>query len=144
MTGRTYRLPSEAEWEYAARAGSQTVYYWGNDLGVNNANCNGCGSKWDGKQPSPVKSFAPNKFGLYDTLGNVWQWVEDCYHGNYQGAPSDGKPWLTGDCRNHVVRGGSWVGLVLAARPRSAYRDWRPLDSRTYGLGFRLLRTLEP
>jgi formylglycine-generating enzyme required for sulfatase activity len=144
MTGRKYRLPSEAEWEYVARAGTQTVYYWGDDLGVNHTNCNGCGSKWDGKQPSPAKSFPPNKFGLYDTLGNVWEWVEDCYHPNYQGAPSDGKPWLTGDCRNRVVRGGSWVGLVLAARPRSAYRDWRPLDGRTYGLGFRLARTLDP
>jgi formylglycine-generating enzyme required for sulfatase activity len=144
MTGRSYRLLSEAEWEYAARAGTQTVYYWGDEVGVNNANCNGCGSEWDGKQPSPAKSFPANKFGLYDMLGNVWEWVQDCYHPNYDGAPSDGNAWRTGDCRNRVVRGGSWVGLVLAARPRSAYRDWRPLDSRTYGLGFRLARTLEP
>ena len=143
MTGKPYRLLTEAEWEYAARAESKTIYSWGNELGTGNANCNGCGTQWDGKQPSPAGSFPPNGFGLHDMLGNVWEWVEDCYHPDYNGAPTDGRAWTTGDCNNRVARGGSWVGLTLAARPRSAYRDWRPLDGRSYGLGFRLARDLE-
>ncbi len=87
MTGQTYRLLTEAEWEYAARAGTTTAYYWGDDIGKNNANCNGCGSEWDAKQTSPVGSFKPNAFGLYDMAGNVWQWVQDCYHDRYNEQP---------------------------------------------------------
>jgi formylglycine-generating enzyme required for sulfatase activity len=90
VTGKPYRLLSESEYEYATRAGTTTAYPWGNDIGKNNANCNGCGSKWDNIQTAPVDSFAPNKFGLYDMVGNVFEWVEDCAHGNYQGAPTDG------------------------------------------------------
>ena len=95
MTGEPYRLLTEAEWEYAARAGTQTAYPWGNYIGKNNANCNGCGSQWDGRQTAPVGSFAANGFGLYDMVGNVWKWVEDCHHNG-------------GDCSRRVVRGGSW------------------------------------
>jgi len=142
MTGRAYRLLTEAEWEYAARAGSHTTYSWGDDVGKGNANCNDCGSRWEGKQTAPVGSFASNAFGLNDMLGNVWEWVQDCYKDNYDGAPSDGAAWVTGNCANRVVRGGSWVGLRQL--PRSAYRDWRPSDGRTYGLGFRLARTIVP
>ena len=80
MTGKPYRLLSEAEWEYAARAGTTTAYSWGDEIGKGNANCNGCGSEWDGRQTAPVGSFAPNQFGLYDMHGNVWEWVEDCLH----------------------------------------------------------------
>ena len=80
MTGQPYRLLTEAEWEYAARAGTTTAYYWGDEIGKGNANCNGCGSQWDDKQTSPVGSFAANAFGLYDMAGNVCQWVQDCYH----------------------------------------------------------------
>jgi formylglycine-generating enzyme required for sulfatase activity len=87
MTGQPYRLLSEAEWEYAARAGTTTVYSWGDEIGENNANCRGCGSQWDRKRIAPVGSFAPNKFGLYDMHGNVWEWVEDCLHTSYEGAP---------------------------------------------------------
>jgi formylglycine-generating enzyme required for sulfatase activity len=149
MTGKTYRLLSEAEWEYAARATTTLsapyqVYYWGNELGTNRANCPGCGSRWDGKQPAPVGSFAPNAFGLYDMLGNVWEWVEDCYFPSHDGAPDDGAPRIVKGCENHVARGGSWVGTAVpASRPRSALRDWRPADGRTYGLGIRVARTLD-
>ena len=85
-TGKPYRLLTEAEWEYAARAGSTTAYYWGKEIGKGNANCDGCGSKWDDVQTSPVGSFAANAFGLYDMAGNVWQWVQDCYRVSYEGA----------------------------------------------------------
>jgi formylglycine-generating enzyme required for sulfatase activity len=94
MTGQPYRLLTEAEWEYAARAGTTTAYYWGDEIGKANANCNGCGSQWDSRETSPVGSFKPNAFGLYDMAGNVWQWVEDPWHDNYEGAPMDGTAWL--------------------------------------------------
>ena len=84
-----YRLPSEAEWEYAARAGTTTARWWGDDIGVNKANCNGCGSEWDKRLFADVDAFAPNGFGLYGMLGNAWQWTEDCWHQTYDGAPDD-------------------------------------------------------
>ena len=93
MTDRPYRLLTEAEWEYAARAGSTTAYFWGDEIGEGNANCGGCGSQWDKRQTSPVDSFKPNAFGLHDMAGNVWQWVQDCYHGDYNGAPTNGSAW---------------------------------------------------
>ena len=108
MTGKPYRLLTEAEWEYAARAGTTTAYFWGDEIGKGNANCDGCGSQWDDKQTAPVGSFAANAFGLYDMAGNVWEWVQDCYHDNYDGAPTDGSAWTSGDCSLRVVRGGSW------------------------------------
>jgi formylglycine-generating enzyme required for sulfatase activity len=142
MTGQTYRLLTEAEWEYAARAGTTTAYYWGDDIGKNNANCDGCGSEWDAKQTSPVGSFKPNAFGLYDMAGNVWQWVQDCYYDSYNGAPSDGSAWTSGACSKRVVRGGSWSydPQVL----RSAYRFGDSTDNRINDLGFRVGRTLTP
>jgi formylglycine-generating enzyme required for sulfatase activity len=82
MTGKPYRLLTEAEWEYSARAGSTTAYFCGEEIGEKNASCNGCGSRWDNRETSPVESFKPNAFGLHDMAGNVWQWVEDCYHDN--------------------------------------------------------------
>ena len=143
MTGKPYRLLSEAEYEYAARAGTQTAYPWGDEIGKNNADCNGCGSEWDNRQPAPVGSFAPNQFGLYDMVGNVFEWVEECAHGNYNGAPTDGSVWTEGgNCTFRVVRGGSWVigpGLL-----RSASRFWVTTGSRGNFLGFRLGRTLTP
>jgi formylglycine-generating enzyme required for sulfatase activity len=93
ITNKEYRLLTEAEWEYAARAGTTTAYYWGDEIGTNNANCNGCGSRWDAKQTAPVGQFDRNAFGLYDMIGNVWEWVEDCYHNNYEGAPTNGSAW---------------------------------------------------
>jgi formylglycine-generating enzyme required for sulfatase activity len=140
MTGQPYRLLTEAEWEYAARAGTTTAYYWGDDIGKGNANCNGCGSQWDAKQTSPVGSFAANQFGLYDMAGNVFQWVQDCYHRNYDGAPTDGSAWTSGDCGRRVVRDGSWI--VNPRSLRSAFRGWYTSVGRSNGLGFRVGRTL--
>jgi formylglycine-generating enzyme required for sulfatase activity len=105
-TGKPYRLLSEAEFEYAARASTTTAYYWRDEIGKGNANCNGCGSQWDGKQTAPVGSFAANAFGLYDMAGNVWEWCEDAWHDNYNGAPTDGSAWLQGgEDSRRVLRG---------------------------------------
>ena len=142
MTGRHYRLLTEAEWEYAARAGTTTAFYWGDEAGNGNANCNGCGSEWDNRQTSPVGSFKPNPFGLYDMAGNVWQWVEDCYHDSYEGAPIDGSEWVNRDCSRRVVRGGSWGGS--AASSRSAFRLRFTADNRLDYFGFRIGRVLGP
>jgi formylglycine-generating enzyme required for sulfatase activity len=142
---KSYRLLSEAEFEYAARATSTSRYPWGDYIGDNNANCHGCESEWDGKQTSPVGSFAANKFGLFDMQGNVWQWVEDCWHNYYEGAPKNGAAWNTActpDDRRRVVRGGSWYGSPEVLR--SAYRIWLTSDSRVMDLGFRVGRTLTP
>ena len=113
---QAYRLPTEAEWEYAARSGTTTKYSWGDEIGRNRAKCWGCGSQGDSKRPAPVGSFAANAFGLYDMHGNVWEWVEDCWHDNYKGAPTDGRAWTMG-CRVDldgdsyaVLRGGSLNG----------------------------------
>jgi formylglycine-generating enzyme required for sulfatase activity len=143
MTGKAYRLLTEAEYEYAARAGTTTAYPWGDEIGENNANCSGCGREWL-RQTAPVGSFAPNAFGLYDMLGNVWVWVEDCKHDNYEGAPDDGSAWTTaGNCKFPVVRGGSWNLNPQALR--SASRS-APISAelRGFQLGLRIGRTLNP
>ena len=141
-TSATYRLLSESEWEYAARAGTTTAYFWGDAVGKNNANCNGCGSPWDNKQTSPVGSFAPNAFGLYDMHGDVWQWVQDCYRDSYNGAPNDGSPIDSGECGRRVFRGGSWYSLPRGLRATD--RDGFSPSNRYIGLGFRVARTLPP
>jgi len=143
MTGKTYRLLTEAEFEYAARAGTQSAYSWGDEIGNGNANCAGCGSKWDSRETSPVDSFKPNALGLYDMHGNVWEWIEDCFHDNYNGVLQDGSAWTAdADCSRRVVRGGSWVDnpqdLRAAARSRGT------TVSRGSNLGFRVGRTLTP
>jgi formylglycine-generating enzyme required for sulfatase activity len=141
MTGRPYRLLTEAEWEYAARAGTTTAYFWGDQIGVGNANCNGgCGSQWDNRQTAPVGSFAANKFGLYEMHGNVWQWVQDCYHSSYTGAPTDGSAWLDGDCSRRLRRGGGWSYSPWILRSANRGAD-SPLN-RSGFVGFRIARTL--
>jgi formylglycine-generating enzyme required for sulfatase activity len=141
MTGKPYRLLTEAEYEYVTRAGTQTAYPWGDDIGKNNANCKGCGSKWDAGQTAPVGSFKPNAFGLYDMVGNVFQWVEDCVHNNYDGAPTDGSAWVEGgDCEVRVDRGGAWN--FPPDNLRSASRDTSAIGYRIDNLGFRVGRTL--
>ncbi len=142
-TGRTYRLLTEAEYEYATRAGKQTAYPWGEEVGKDNANCANCGSKWDAKQTAPVGSFAPNQFGLYDMAGNVWEWVEDCLHEDYVHAPADGSAWTSGgDCGQRRMRGGSWASV--ADEIRSANRARSATDERANITGFRVARTLAP
>jgi formylglycine-generating enzyme required for sulfatase activity len=142
-TGKSYRLLSESEYEYAARAGRQTAYPWGNAVGTNKANCHSCGSRWDARETAPVGSFAANAFGLYDMVGNVREWTEDCYHDSYNGAPADGSAWTEGaNCYNRVVRGGSW--LLAPAFLRTASRYWFTADYRLRYLGFRVARTLAP
>ncbi|MDQ2106384.1 formylglycine-generating enzyme family protein [Azospirillum isscasi] len=141
-TGKRYRLPSEAEWEYAARAGTGTSYWWGNAVGSNNANCYNCGSRWDNKQTAPVGSFKPNHFGLYDVHGNVGELVADCWHGSYKGAPSDSSAWTTGKCEDRITRGGSWFRYPWNFA--SAYRVYISPDFRVNDVGFRVARTITP
>ncbi|WP_299083113.1 bifunctional serine/threonine-protein kinase/formylglycine-generating enzyme family protein [uncultured Paraglaciecola sp.] len=138
-TGQIYALPSESQWEYAARAGNLTEYSWGNSIESNKANCDGCGSKWDKIQTSAVKSFNPNNFGLYDMHGNVWEWTQDCWNGSYQGAPVNGSPWKTkGDCRYRALRGGSWD--FKPSYLRSASRISFATIYRRFNAGFRLVK----
>lgn len=138
-TGMTYRLLSESEWEYAARGGTTTAYWWGDVVGSGNANCIGCGSRWDRTQTAPVGSFSANRYGLYDMLGNVEQWTEDCSNENYSPPiPWDGNPAISGNCDVHMLRGGSWVDP--ASLIRSAYRDRSGSSVRNYNVGFRVAR----
>lgn len=139
-----YRLLSEAEWEYAARAGTTTAYYWGDGRNKGKANCDGCGSEWDNKQTAPVGSFAPNPFGLYDMAGNVLQWTEDCYHENYERAPINGTAWKTGlpgACDVRMMRGGSWFNSTYYIR--SSQRFIVSAHIRANNTGFRVAKTLE-
>ncbi|MGZ5935132.1 MAG: formylglycine-generating enzyme family protein [Rhizomicrobium sp.] len=138
-----YRLPSEAEWEYAARGGTSTSRWWGNAVGTNNANCNGCGSKSDDRVLTDVDSFAPNPFGLYGVLGNAWQWTADCWHKSYVGAPTDGRAWTGDDCAKHVLRGGSFdnVPIFIRSAARTAGGGTSEYDYSSLA-GFRVARTL--
>lgn len=138
QTGETCRLPSEAEWEYAARSGTRTKYSWGNDIGYNRANCAECGSRWDDHRAASVGSFSANAWGLHDMHGNVWEWVQDCWNKNYMGAPSDGSAWVSGDCNLRVHRGGSWYNTPR--RLRSADRNGFTRANRSYNRGFRLAK----
>lgn len=141
-TGKPYRLVNEAEWEYVARAGGSTIYWWGDNIGVGNANCDGCGSQWDNKQTSPVGSFKPNAFGVYDTAGNVTQWVQDTWNATFNGAPTNGSAWETGDPRRKVMRSGSWFNKP--SLQHSGYRNGDAPYTRNVKIGFRIALTLHP
>jgi len=139
-TAGRYRLITESEWEYIARAGSDKKFTWGSRPGRNKANCKGCGSKWDRKKTAPVGSFKANKFGIYDLHGNVWEWTEDCWSETYQGAPNDGSANLTGSCNHRVLRGGSWNNYPSFMR--SANRDQYEISEKTNMFGFRVVRDI--
>jgi formylglycine-generating enzyme required for sulfatase activity len=127
-TRKPYRLPSEAEWEYAARGGTQTKYWWGDQFQPGMANCKNCTDIAAAEQPIKLGSLKPNPFGLHDMGGGVDQWVEDCWHKNYQGAPADGSAWVEAECGSHVIRSGSW---------RSDARDVRPSNRDSYDTNVR-------
>ena len=142
QTGFNYRLPSEAEWEYAARAETTSAYYWGDEVSSNNANCNGCGSQWDNKESAPVGSFSANQYGLYDMHGNVWEWCQDTWHDNYKDAPSDGLSWEKGNSAARMLRGGCWDDRPDLARS-SARSCYHP-DFSDVNIGFRVLLCSPP
>ena len=135
-TGDKYRLPTEAEWEYAARAGTETPYWWGEEVGTGNANCDGCGSEWDNARVAPVGSFRPNPWGLYDTAGNVWEWTCSAWQEKFDGSESRCVEAAT-DVRR-AVRGGSWY--FKTDWVRSSSRSGYDTDYRSNDIGFRVLR----
>ena len=146
-TDKPYRLLTEAEWEYAARAGTTTPFHFGNTISTGQANYDGRSTYGSGtlgiyrKETLSVGSFPANRFGLHDVHGNVIEWVEDCLHTSYEGAPTDGRAWTTGDnCSRRMLRGGSWKNGP--ARLRSADRDWTMIERRDDDIGFRVGLTL--
>jgi len=142
QTGHRYRLPTEAEWEYAARAGTVTTYWWGNELRDDRANCGDCAGATAGAGTSPVGSFLPNPFGLSDTAGNAAEWIADCWHDNFEGAPLDASvAWVPANragCDERVTRGGTWYGV--GTWTRSDGRWHRPATGASDSQGFRLVR----
>ncbi|MES2298047.1 MAG: SUMF1/EgtB/PvdO family nonheme iron enzyme [Pseudomonadota bacterium] len=138
-TGKAYRLLSESEYEYAARAGTTSKYYWGDTASHEYANYDGVEGRDQWLNTSPVGSFDANRFGLYDMLGNVWSWTEDCWNENYSGAPTDGSVWNGGACARRVLRGGSW--FITPQNLRAADRNRGTSATRFGGIGFRLART---
>jgi formylglycine-generating enzyme required for sulfatase activity len=134
VTQKPFRLPTEAEWEYAARGGTRTKFWWGDQLQVAMANCKGCNEPYEKSQPLKVGSFKPNPFGLYDMGGNIHQWVADCWHENYQGAPSDGSAWVENDCLSRVIRSGSWKNDPSYVRPSNRDHYDATVRYPTHGL----------
>ena len=141
VTQRPYRLPSEAEWEYAARAGTNTAFWWGNDAGAGEADCKTCGGDWNRKRPSPVGRFRPNPFGLHDMNGGVAEWTADCWFDSYQDARADGRPRDRANCQQRVLRGGSWKqeASYLSSHARHYYDALVPYSAN----GLRVALTLE-
>jgi len=139
LTGKRYRLPSEAEWEYAARAGTKTPFWWGQAVGQKNANCEDCENP-PARRAMAGGSYRPNGFGLYDTAGNVAEWVEDCWNESYRNAPADGSAWTQGQCQQRVLRGGSFASRSNVIHSSSRFRYDK--DVRYYANGFRVARDL--
>lgn len=149
-SGRTFRLPTEAEWEYAARAGATTQFAWGDELEDDQANCAKCSSTDDFKRTTEIKQFIPNGFGLYDIHGNVWEWTQDCWKPSYEGASSSGQAylgaqdkdelWIYNECQKRVLRGGSWD--FSRSFQTLGRRNWNPVDTRSNSYGFRLVEDI--
>jgi len=142
ITGQSYRLLSEAEWEYAARGGTTSHYAWGDEIGQGNANCDGCNGDSESVQTAPVGSYKPNPYGLYDMHGNVWEWVQDCYADTYKKAPPKGDTGLQSVNCSRILRGGSWNNTPETLW--SAQRYSAPPNTRNNYIGFRVARKLEP
>jgi formylglycine-generating enzyme required for sulfatase activity/class 3 adenylate cyclase len=134
VTQKPFRLPTESEWEYAARGGTMSKFWWGDRLQAAMANCKGCNEPYESSQPLKVGSFKPNPFGLYDMGGNIHQWVSDCWHKNYLGAPLDGSAWVDNDCPSHVIRSGSWKNDPSYVRPSSRDHYDSSVRYPTHGL----------
>lgn len=140
-TEQPYRLPTEAEWEYAARGGEASKFWWGDGYENGRANCETCGGEWDRKRPADIGSYSPNPFGLHDMYGGVSEWVADCWIGNYQDAPEDGAARTMSFCPQRVLRGGSWRSDVEDITSSSRFRY--DAQVRYYTNGFRVARDLE-
>ncbi len=140
QSGRRYRLPTEAEWEYLAGTGKRSPFWWGYDEEPNRAHCFGCGSGLDPRKPTKIGSFAPNEFGVYDSAGNVAEWVQDCWHDNYKGAPSDSGVWEGGDCAYRIARGGAYSSPPQSIRHTK--RDKFKSDQVYDHIGIRVVRDL--
>ncbi|GAB6043463.1 SUMF1/EgtB/PvdO family nonheme iron enzyme [Endothiovibrio diazotrophicus] len=138
QTGHHYRLPSEAEWEYAAGAATTTHYWWGYRAEKGFARCFDCGEQLGPVSPLPIGSFQPNPYGVYDTSGNVAEWVRDCYHPNYNNAPRDGSAWEEEGCDQRIARGGSYANASSALR--TAARAHFSPDTTLEDIGFRVAR----
>jgi formylglycine-generating enzyme required for sulfatase activity len=139
-TGMTYRLPSEAEWEYAARGGKSSKFWWGDSLLKGQANCSDCQDDWDRKKPSSIGAFDANPFGLHDMNGGVAEWVVDCWIANYRSAPSDASARVNNSCPQRVLRGGSWRSKSNGLT--SSSRFYYDSQVRYYTNGFRVVREL--
>lgn len=140
QTGMNYRLPSEAEWEYAAKAQNKNPYFWGSAVSKGAASCAHCGSQWDNKSTAPVGQFNPTEWGIHDLFGNVWEWTEDCVNESYKNAPSNGSPWLKGDCDLRILRGGAFSSPTSNLAVHYRYWNLKTLKKNNYG--FRVVRIL--